>query len=174
MLRITHSPAAAAVTAAHPVASAGVGQQRHVLVLQRGPYASHVRVGFPVGEAGEAVEPVAANTSSRLRVGLAPRPPGSAGDLWHDWLDDHVVWHFSYAGKRLDPRGATLSCRRSRGRGLGPEAGTPVVVWPDSLNGWQRDGQRGVAPWPSGGRPRRPAVAGWASSPADAAGRQAP
>ena len=47
-----------------------VGPQRDVVVLERRAHAAHVRVGLAVGQAGEAVEAVAAHAAPGLRVVL--------------------------------------------------------------------------------------------------------
>ena len=88
-----------------------VRHQRHVVVLQRGPHASHVRVGLSVREAGEAVEPVAADAAARLGVGLVQvhadgqveRPVPGLLEVIGELLDARLVRH-RRVRKRPGPR----------------------------------------------------------------------
>ena len=105
-----------------------VRAQRDVRVLERGAHAEDVRVGLAVGQAGEAVEAVAANAAPGLGVGLVEVDPDGQVERLVPGPHEVVVRAAGSAararrpGTGTGPSAAARSGPRRPGRGRGRAA----------------------------------------------------
>ena len=109
-----HAGGGAARRVAQYALDLGVREQGDVLVAQRRADTTHVCVGLAVGEAGEAVEAVAAHAAPGLGVALVEVDA-------HRQVKRTVAGALEVVGELLDP-----GLVHTAGYGNGPDAGGSV------------------------------------------------